>query len=159
MKQITDTIAKGISNYCGCQYSGQYIKQWNVKCRQYSDDDYDVIVTAQLMPTKLYVSALLMDAMSKWVLDPTVSTIIIDGEVLRIDKDCKVQKNHPYEMDCAEAALQKMQSNTTYSGSNNDDDDNSARAIIGGATAGLLIICVTIVVIVIVIWLRRRVKK
>ena len=173
MNQVVNGIAKGITHYCGCQYPSQYIKQWNVKCRLNSDSDSDVIMTAQLMPTNLYTAGMLMDAMSRWVLQNTVPTITIDGTRISIDKNCKVQIDHPYGMDCAEAA-QQPPSTGPVSGNdddddnddddnddddNDDDDDNSVGAAVGGVIAGLVIICITIVVLVIVVMLLRRREK
>ena len=163
MNQVVNGIAKGIAHYCACQYPSQYIKQWNVKCRLNSDGDSDVIVTAQLMPTNLYAASMLMDAMSRWVTDNTVPTITIDGTRINIDKNCKVQIDHPYGMDCAEAA-QLPPSTGAVSGNDDDDDDdddddNSAGAAVGGVIAGLVIICITIVVLVIVVMLLRKREK
>ena len=161
MNQVVNGIAKGITHYCGCQYPSQYIKQWNVKCRLNSDSDSDVIMTAQLMPTNLYAASMLMDAMSSWVLENGGPTITIDGTRINIDKNCKVQIDHPYGMDCAEAA-QQPPSTGAVSGNvddDDDDDDNSAGAAVGGVIAGLVIICITIVVLVIVVMLLRRREK
>ena len=171
MNQVVNGIAKAIADYCACQYPSQYIKQWNVKCRLNSDGDSDVIVTAQLMPTNLYAADMLMDAMSRWVLGNGVPTITIDGTKINIDKNCKVQIDHPYGMDCAEAA-QLPPSTGAVSGNDDDDDDhddhdhdddddddNSAGAAVGGVIAGLVIICITIVVLVIVVMLLRKREK
>ena len=107
MTQVINGIARGISTYCGCQYPSEYIKQWNVKCRQGSDNNADVIVTAQLMPTNMYSAALLMDSMSTWIRDTAVPTVNIDGSEIRVDKDCKVQMDHPYGTDCVVYTLGK----------------------------------------------------
>ena len=157
---MIDGIAQGISIYCGCQYPSEYIKQWNVKCRQGSDNNSDVIVTAQLMPTNMYPAALLMDTMSTWISSNNAFIINVDGSAIIVDKDCKVQMDHPYGTDCVEGA--QASSSSALSGNNNDDDDdddNSAGAAVGGVIAGLVIICITIVVLVIVVMLLRRREK
>ena len=154
---MIDGIAQGISIYCGCQYPSEYIKQWNVKCRQGSDNNADVIITAQLMPTNMYPAALLMDTMSTWISSNNAFIINVDGSAIIVDRDCKVQMDHPYGTDCVEGA--QASSSSALSGNNNDDDDNSAGAAVGGVIAGLVIICITIVVLVIVVMLLRRREK
>lgn len=154
---MIDGIAEGISIFCNCQYPSQYIKQWNVKCRQSADNNADVIVTAQLMPTNMNSAASLMDAMSSWIRASTVPTIDINNTPIKVNKNCKVEMDHPYGNDCVESA--QASSSSAVSGNDDDDDDNSAGAAVGGVIAGLLIICITIVVLVIVVMLLRRREK
>ena len=108
------------------------------------------------MPTDLYASALLMDAMSMWVVNSTSPAIVVDNEVMNIDQTCQVQVDHPFGKDCTKAAA-----TPGISGNNNndDDDDNSAGAAVGGVIAELLIICITIVVLVVIVMLLRRREK
>ena len=163
--------------YCKCQYTREYIKVWYVKCRQnLADGTSDIILIAQLMPTNLYDASFIMEAMSEWVVSSGGMTI--NDELIRVDKSCKVQIEHPYGRDCSEMppAVETSTAATTTTqvpmttetptsaqaqlGTNNDDNNNSAGAAVGGVIAGLVIICVTIVVLVVVVMLlRRRGKK
>ena len=109
------------------------------------------------MPTNLLEASYVMQAMSKWVTSSGVPGMVIDGEELRIDQNCKVQIEHPNGKDCTQILTTgaPMGVNT-----NNDDNNNSAGTVVGGVIAGLVIISVTIVVlVVVVILLRRRAKQ
>ena len=171
-------MVTNILSYCKCQYTREYIKVWYVKCRQnLVDSTSNVILIAQLMPTNLYDSSYIMEAMSEWVVSSGVAGMVIDGELMRIDQNCKVQIEHPYGRDCSEkppavetstatttSTTIKMPTTTTTVAvqnqfSTNNDDNNSAGAAVGGVIAGLVIICITIVVLVVVVMLLRRREK
>jgi len=158
MSNVITGVATKISAYCKCIYPSDYIKVWNIKCIVNSDNTYDVIITAQLMPTDLYASVLLMDAMSMWVVDSTAPAVVVDNEVMNVDQTCQVQIDHPYGTDCTAAAAAAT-TDAVGGNNNNDDDDNSAGAAVGGVIAGLLIICITIVVLVVIVMLLRRREK
>ena len=166
MSNVINDVAAKISAYCKCIYPSDYIKLWNVKCRMNSDNTSDVIITVQLMPTDLYASALLVNAMSMWVVNSTTPAVVINDEVMRVDQTCQVQIDHPYGTDCTEAARPPTEAAAetgavggNNNNNNNDDDDNSTGAAVGGVIAELLIICITIVVLVVVVMLLRRREK
>ena len=151
-------MISNILPYCNCNYTSKYIKVWYIKCQLNSvDGTSDVILIAQLMPTNLLEASYVMQAMSKWVSSSDVPGVVVDGEELRIDQNCKVQIEHPYGRDCIEMLTTGAPMSVS---TNNDDDDNSsAGATIGGVIAGLVIICITIVVLVVVVMLLRRQEK
>ena len=113
MSNVIGNVATKISAYCKCNYPSEYIKLWNVKCQVNSDNTSDVIITAQLMPTDLYVSAVLVNAMSMWVVNSTAPVVGVDDEVMRVDQTCQVQIDHPYGTDCTEAATPPTEPPTT----------------------------------------------
>ena len=177
VEKVVDSMVTNILSYCKCQYTREYIRVWYVKCRQnLVDSTSNVILIAQLMPTNLYDSSYIMEAMSKWVVSSGVAGMVIDGELMRIDQNCKVQIEHPYGRDCSEkppavetstatttSTTIKMPTTTTVAVQNqfstNNDDNNSAGAAVGGVIAGLVIICITIVVLVVIVMLLRRREK
>ena len=147
-------MVTNILPYCKCQYTSEYVKVWYVKCQQSLDDGTsDIILIAQLMPTNLYDASYMMKAMSQWVAS-SGAVMNINGERIRVDKNCKVQIDHPFGQDCSEMPPSAQ---SQFSTDNDDDDNNnSAGAAVGGVIAGLVIICVTIVVLVVVVMLLRR---
>ena len=154
---MVDAVVSSILPYCKCQYTSEYIKVWYVKCLRNNDGTSDVILIAQLMSTNLLDASYVMQAMSKWVVSSGVPGVIIDGEVLRIDQNCKVQIEHPYGRNCIE--LLTTGAPMSVRTDNDNNDNSSAGAAIGGVIAGLVIICITIVVLVVVVMLLRRREK
>jgi len=171
---VAGALAKKISSYCKCQYTMDYIEVWDVRCQPQNSDVFDVILTGRLIPTNLKKGTDIMKAMSDWMVTSEHPKLItVDGQTMNVDKNCKVQIEHPYGTDCVQAAAAAATVPPTtgpptagpptagpiVSNNDNDDDDDSAGAVVGGVIAGLLIVCITIVVLVVVVMLLRRREK
>ena len=133
---MLDSMVNRMLPYCNCQYTSEFIKVWYVKC-SLADDKFDVILIAQLLPTNMYDASQVMNAMSQWVAS-SGAAVEVDGELMKIDKNCKVQIDHPFGRDCSEMTettptpCVEVPTATRQFNTNGDDDNISAGAAVGG---------------------------